>query len=108
MRTCAAQDQYVELLQWCIRTAARLDGTSVKNPATWLPATVRYLENTHAVGGDLTGPLRQIETTDQLLAAAADEDLIEAAPHVRHYQAVRESILRDLAAWQAQHPRSGD
>ena len=94
----AAQDRYDELLQWCIHTAARLDGTSVKNPATWLPGTVRYFENTHAVGGDLTGLLRHIETTDELLAAAAGEDLIEAAPHVRHYQAVRERIFRALAA----------
>ena len=32
----AAEERYDELLQWCIRTTARLDGTTVRNPSVWL------------------------------------------------------------------------
>ena len=89
----AAQDRYEELLQWCIRTHARLDGSAVKNPATWLPDTVRSLENARVTGGDAADLLWQIETVDELLAAASDADLVEAALHLLEYRAVRIMIL---------------
>lgn len=92
----AAEERYGELLQWCIRTTARLDGTTVRNPTVWLPDTVRALE---ALGeaGDTTALLTQIAMTDDLLQAAAPEDLLEASGSIIEYTKLRDTMLRNIA-----------
>lgn len=92
----AAEQRYDALLQWCIRTTARLEGTSVRNPAVWLTATVANLRQRHTAG-DMTGLTTQVAMVDGLLRAAAPEDLIDAADTVSDYANVRAAIMADIA-----------
>ncbi|PYE12055.1 hypothetical protein DFR67_12663 [Williamsia limnetica] len=91
-----AEERYDELLHWCIRTTARLDGTTVRNPMVWLPNTIRALHSLRDAS-DTKALLPQIAHTDELLQAAAPEDLLEAAVQITEYTKLRQAILRDIA-----------
>lgn len=92
----AAENRYDDLLAWCIRTTARLDGTTVRNPAVWLPDTVRALHSLCGAG-DTTALLKQIAMTDELLQDAAPEDLLEAQSSINDYTELRHAISPDIA-----------
>lgn len=92
----AAEQRYDDLLGWCIRTTARLDGTTVRNPAVWLPDTVRALHTLRAAG-DTAALLTQISLTDDLLRDAAPEDLLEAQASINDYTQLRHAISCDIA-----------
>lgn len=92
----AAEERYDDLLAWCIRTTARLDGTTVRNPAVWLTDTVRALHSLRAAG-DTAALLSQIAMTDELLQDAAPEDLLEARSSINDYTELRHAIGRDIA-----------
>lgn len=92
----AAEEHYDELLQWCIRTASRLDGTTVRNPKVWLSDTMRALDSLRGAGNN-QALLTQISTIDELLEAAAPEDLLEARGNISEYIELRRTILRDIA-----------
>lgn len=91
-----AEERYEELLQWCIRTTARLDGTTVRNPTVWLPDTIRALHSLRETS-DTKALLTQVAYTDELLQAAAPEDLLEADAHITEYTSLRHVIFRDVA-----------
>ena len=92
----AAEERYDDLLAWCIRTTARLDGTTVRNPTVWLPKTIEAMHS-HRNAGDTAATLAQIAHTDELLAAAAPDDLLEAHTHITTYTELRHTIVGDIA-----------
>lgn len=89
-----AQSRFQDLVEWCLQTATRLDGSLTTDPGRWLPEVIRSLD---AGALPLNVALHRVILADMWLMTCSDTTLIENAGAIRAYQAKRQVVL-DLAA----------
>ena len=89
-----ARSRFQDLVEWCLQTATRLDGSLTTDPGRWLPELIRSLDDGVL---PLSVALHRLVLADMWLMTCSDTTLIENAPAIRAYQAKRQSILATAA-----------
>jgi hypothetical protein len=89
-----ARHRFDDLVEWCLQTVTRLDGSLTTNPGRWLPELIRTLDD-----GVLTlnAALHRVVLADMWLMTCSDETLIDSAAVIRLYQTRRQALLAAAA-----------
>ena len=89
-----ARCRFQDLVEWCLLTATRLDGSLTTDPGRWLPDLNRSLDD-----GVLTlaVALHRVVLADMWLMTCSDTTLIDNAAVIRAYQVRRQSVLAAAA-----------
>lgn len=86
--------RFDDLVEWCLQTVTRLDGSLTTDPGRWLPELIRTLDDGFLT---LNAALHRVVLADMWLMTCSDDTLIQNSHAIGAYQAKRQSLLAAAA-----------